>query len=74
MKYSPSQLRKSLIAAAGFIVSAVALALTIQGIVPDEFTPYAQLIVALGTAYGVYRVPNHDGSLPMKVETDYDDS
>lgn len=56
----PAEIRKALVAGATFLASLVA-----QGVVPDEYVPYALAFLALLGTYGVYAVPNAEGYEPQ---------
>lgn len=56
--YKPSEIRKALVAFIGFVITVLAVLLGYDGLLPPEVARWVPAIVAIGTIYGVYRVPN----------------
>lgn len=75
MKYALSEVRKTVIGLVGFIVAVLAAFLTIAAdTIPNEWLPWIQVIVAVATSYGIFKVPNQPApgefSKPGVSETD----
>ena len=59
MKYALSEVRKTVIGLVGFLVAVAAAFLTIAaGSIPNEWLPWVQVLVAVATSYGIFKVPN----------------
>lgn len=56
-KYKFEEVRKTAVAVVGFVLTALWLA-SDQSLLPAEVDRYVPLLIALGTIYGVFRVPN----------------
>lgn len=72
MKYSPAQLKKSLVAVLGFVLTVFATILGISpGLLPVEWLPWVHVAIAVGTIYGVYKVRNATVRPHANVRGDY---
>jgi hypothetical protein len=59
VKYALSEVRKTLIGLAGFVVAVAAAFLTIAAdVIPNEWLPWIQVLVAVAGTYGIFKVPN----------------
>lgn len=56
--YTAGQLRKTLVAVASFLLVVISLALAQGDLIPDALMKWAIFVIAVGNAYGVFRVPN----------------
>lgn len=75
MRYAFSEVRKTVIGLLGFVVAVLAAFLTIAASsIPNEWLPWVQVIVAVATTYGIFKVPNQPApgqpSRPGVSETD----
>lgn len=55
--YEPAELRKAFVAFVGFVITVIAV-LFGYDLLPPELARWVPAIIAVGTIYGVYRVPN----------------
>ena len=58
--YTPGEIRKTLVAVAGFAATAASLALAQGDVIPEAWAKWAVLLVTLSTTYGVFKAPNDD--------------
>lgn len=58
MKYSPAQVRKTVVAGATFLVNLLTILLAVGGILPVVALPYVAVVLALAGTYGVYSTRN----------------
>jgi hypothetical protein len=59
MRYAFSEVRKTVIGLIGFAVAVLAAFLTIAAdTIPNEWLPWVQVAVAVGTSYGIFKIPN----------------
>jgi hypothetical protein len=62
MRYALSEVRKTLIGLAGFVVAVAAAFLAIASdAIPNEWLPWVEVAVTVGTTYGVFKIPNRPG-------------
>ena len=60
-----ARVRKALVALLGAAVQVAA-----SGVLPQEYRPWATVVIALGVAVGVYRVPNASDVTSVVVHSD----
>ena len=57
MRYTPAQVRKSLVAGAGFVITVLTVGLE-GNLIPEPAVPYVVAAIGVAASYGVFRVPN----------------
>lgn len=58
MKYTPAQVRKLLVAIAGFVVVVLSTSLAVGGVLPESWLPFVHVVIAVASSYGVFKVKN----------------
>ena len=68
--YTPAQIRKALIAVAGFVGTVLTLALAQGDVIPEGAVKWATLVLSTLTAVGVFAAPNAPTKLGDPVTID----